>query len=105
MSGGSTGTQNIPVNEVDEYDSLGFTSANNNQRVFNLDSETQSVVIVAKPSNSGVIYIGFNDQVTTDNGLPLKAGGSTVLPLDVSQVDVFAVADTGGDEIRFAALG
>lgn len=105
MSGGSVGAQDIPVNEVDEYDSLEFASANDEQRVFDVDSQTQAIVIAAHPNNSGVVFIGFDDDVTVNNGLPLSAGGHIILPVDASTVGVFAVADTLGDELRYAAMG
>lgn len=105
MPGGSSATQDVPLNEAEDYDSLAFTSANNNQRVVDLSDETQVVIIVAHPNNSGIIFIGFDDNVTVTNGLPLESGGSTVLPVDASTLGVFAVADTAADELRYAALG
>lgn len=105
MAGGSTGVQDVPINRADDYDSLAFATANDEQRVFDLNDETQLVIVVADPGNTGIIYIGFDDNLTTNNGLPLESGGSTVLPIDVSQLGVFALADTAGDEIRYAALG
>lgn len=105
MPAGSTTSQEVPINEAEDYDGIGFTSANDSQRVVDLNDETQVVILVAHPDNNGIIYVGFDDNLSTGNGLPLSAGGSTVLPVDASQLGVFALADTVGDEIRYAALG
>ena len=105
MPAGSTGTQDVPINEAEDYDRVQFATANDEQRVIDLNDETQVVILVAHPNNSGIIYVGFDDEVTDNTGLPLASGGSTVLPIDASTLGVFALADTIGDELRYAALG
>lgn len=99
-SGTSDAPPNYPSNSGD-YGNKDFSSANDAQRVVGLGNETETVLVVAPPGNSGIIYIGFDDEVTTSNGVPLEAGAGLSFDVDANELGVFAVADTANDSLRY----
>lgn len=105
MSGGSTATQNVPSNKVVGNDDITFAVTDNAERVVPIGDETASVAIAAHPDNSGIIYVGFDDEMSEDSGFPLVAGTTLSMDIDANQEGIFALADTIGDEVRWIALG
>lgn len=104
MSGGSTASQDLPSNNVAGNDQIEFALANEPERVVPIGTETTTVAIVAHPDNSGLIFIGFDDEMTSDDTIPLQAGASMSVDIDANQQGLFALADTIGDEIRWMAV-
>lgn len=104
MPGAGVNGKETPSNDGAGYDSVAFTSTGEEQRVPPLGTETDSIAIRALPSNGGIIYVGFDDNVSSSNGYPLTAGDSLTFDLDANQQGLFVVANTVGDEIRWIAL-
>ena len=72
-------------------------------RVMPADLESGSYLVLAHPDNSGIIYIGWDDDVDDSNGTPLSANTGVSIDLDNEAQNLFAYADTGGDTISFLA--
>ena len=54
----------------------------------------RSVIVKADDDNSGDVYIGFSDKVSTSNGFRLKAGQGIELAIDnLSKIWLVATAD------------
>lgn len=63
-----------------------------------------SVVIQSVAANTGIVYVGGDNTVTTANGLQLEAGRS--LSIDVVGVDqLWAVASAAGQDVRVFRTG
>lgn len=86
-----------------EYDTETVTSGNP-EPVFSEADETRSVVLVANPNNGDLIFFGFDDNVSSTQGIPLDAGGSIAIGLDVSEQNVFVDANSGTQTYHFASL-
>ena len=105
MPGGSVSSSSSDVsNEGAGNDKLDFSSTGSPKRVVPIGTETESVAVIANPNNTGIIFIGFNEDVTSSDGFPLEAGVSLSLDLDVNQDDLHAVADSSGDSLHWIAL-
>lgn len=64
-------------------------------------SRTSSVLIRAGDGNSGTIYIGFDDDVSSSNGMFLSSGESLSIDVDNSESPIFFTGDNAGDEVRY----
>lgn len=93
-----------PATDSAGYDVTSFSAANDPTEIITSGTVTGSVVLRAIPGNGGIVYIGFNSNVTTSNGFPLEAGDSLSLDIDIDKQPLWGTADTGGDEIRWLAL-
>lgn len=69
-----------------------------------LDVESNTWAIRANPNNSGIIYFGWDDNVSTGNGFPLQAGDNLSISLDNQEQQVYASAASAGDELRYIAV-
>lgn len=96
--------KNVVSNDVPSYGPVQFASANTNQRLVNIGTETNTVAIRALPSNGGLIYVGFDDQVDVNNGFPLQAGDSISVEIDANQQGLWVLTDNAGDELRYIVL-
>ena len=54
-------------------------------------------------SNLGIIYIGYDSNVTASNGFPLEAGDSMYIPID-NPNKVYCIADQSGQDIYWFAI-
>jgi hypothetical protein len=59
---------------------------------------TVGIELLADAANSGTIYIGFNTNITSSTGFPLKAGDSINLPVR-SANEIFVISDSGTNKI------
>jgi hypothetical protein len=82
---------------------MQFVNANDVDNVMDPTMETQSWSVRAHPENGGIIYIGWDEELTVDNGFPLSAGNTVAFDMDNSRQVLYAVADTAGDEVRYIA--
>lgn len=93
-----------PANEVVEQDGHVFDAANSEESLFSLTDEVSSILIQAHPSNAGNIYIGFDDTLTSDNGVVLEAGASLAMEMDTFNQQIYALADNVGDDVRYFSM-
>lgn len=99
-TGSSDSPPQYPSNSGD-YGVESFTSADEAERLVDLGNETESILVLAPPGNGGIIYLGFDDEVDSNNGIPLDAGSGVSFDIDTDQLGLFAAADTIGDEARW----
>lgn len=99
----STTGRNPAANTGAGYDRTLFTTANDPERIIGVGIETSSVLLRTNPDNNGVIYVGFDDDVTTSNGFPMEPGDAITISIDVAEEGIWAVADTQNDDIRWIA--
>lgn len=106
MPGGSVNTtgREPPSNKAAGYDSKQLTDTSSADNVIPVNTETSSVIIRARPNNSGIVYIGFDDSVDTSTGFPLEASDTLIMEVDNVEVTIFAIPDTANDELRWLAL-
>lgn len=104
MSAGPPGPTQ-PQNVGADYGVTTLAASNDPEIVFPTDTNTKSIFVIAPPGNSGVVYLGWDDDVTTSNGVPLQSGSGISFDIDTFNAQLYAVADTGGDELRRIATG
>lgn len=80
-------------------------SAGDVERVVPEGTETGSVIVQATKSggNSGIVAIGFSEDVDQTSGILLKDGDIFTVDLDVSSQGLYVHFDTAGDQIRVMA--
>lgn len=93
-----------PSTEGTGYGSTVLDSANTPKRIFEVGQQSGSIIMRADLSNSNPIFLGFDDNVTVNNGFPLEAGDSISIDLDVRSQDIFFVGAGAGDSIRWLAI-
>jgi len=93
-----------PLTNSAGYQTEELNSANTAERVIPIGRSTSSVIMRALPANSGMLYIGFDNNVTVTNGFPLEAGDSLSLDIDVDKQPIWMNGDTTGDEMSWLAL-
>lgn len=105
MPGGSISTsgQEPPSNRGAGYDRVLFTNTNEPERLISAATETSSVLLRTNPDNNGVIYVGFDDDVTTQTGFPMEPGDAITISIDVAEEGIWGVADTQNDDLRWIA--
>jgi len=96
---------NIPATEGEEYGSIPFEAFTPSgsvtpTRVFDPSLDSRSVAMRAPETNSGAIFIGWDNEVDLTNGYPLYPGDPFSVDLNVEAQGIFAVAEVTGDEIR-----
>lgn len=89
---------NQPATDGIDYDNQALTTS---AEELTIAGESGSVLLRAHPNNSDIIFIGWDDSVTTSNGMPLESGDFISLDVDISQVSIFAIAISGGDRVRW----
>lgn len=102
--GVSTQGKDVGAQEGVDYDVFQIADANEAEDIFTIGTETSSIVLRAPSGNSGPIYIGFDDNVTTSDGFPIPADTGISIDIDVSQQAIFAVSGNVGDELRYLAI-
>lgn len=103
MGSVSTTGKDVASNEGAGYGVKQFVEAHDVDNVMDPTMETESWILRAHPDNQGIIYLGWDDDVTEDNGFPLSPGDATTMDMDNSKQVVYAIADTSGDELRYIA--
>ena len=61
------------------------------------------VMFKAETANTGVIYIGFGNSITTATGWPLPAGETITIPADALD-RLWFISDTDNQFLRWIAL-
>lgn len=72
--------------------------------VIPIDVESSSWVIKAPPANNDLVYIGWDDNLTTSNGFPLDAAEALSVDMNNQQQPLYGVAAQGGDELRYLTV-
>lgn len=72
-------------------------------RVIPADVESGSYIVRAGENNTGTIYLGWDDDVTSSNGFPLKSEESFSADINNASQQLWAIADNNGDELRHIA--
>lgn len=102
-SASTTGKQS-PSTVGTDYNAETFSDADESQSVFDLETQSGSIIVRAHPDNDGIVYLGWDEEVTTENGFPLEAGDAITVDINVGSQGLFGVADTDGDELRYMAV-
>lgn len=103
MGSVSTTGKDVASNQGAGYGRKQFVETNDVDNLIDPTLETESVILRAHPDNGGAIYVGWDDEVTTDDGFPLSPGDAVTFDVDNSRQIIYGVADEAGDEIRFIA--
>jgi hypothetical protein len=82
------------------YDGKTLNSTTDPERLVSIGTETRSIAIIAE---TGRIYVGFDDNLDSDNGFPLDEGVSISLDLDVNQEDIYVLPEASGNDVRWIA--
>lgn len=72
--------------------------------VIPVDTESTSWVVRAEPSNNDPVYLGWDEELETSNGMILQAGENISIDMDNSAQELRAVSDTVGDAVRYLAV-
>lgn len=102
--GANTAGRSVPANVGVAADVEIFENADDSERIFDLGTETTSIIVRANPNNSGNVFIGFSESVDSNSGFLLEPGDSITLAIDVNEVPVWGIAATANDEVRFMAI-
>ena len=93
-----------PSTDGVEYESGVINDTDSPEKVFSEVDETRFVVVVADKSNGNPIYWGWDDNVDSTNGVPLYAGQSLAIDIDVTEQNIYVSTDTGSQIYRYASL-
>lgn len=93
----------VSPNEGKDYGEYVIPSPPEPDELFQVPVRTGSVAVVAHPNNSGFIYLGWDEELDSQNGFILTAGMSISVDLDIRQQDLFITGDDGGDSVRYIA--
>lgn len=105
MPGGAdVGGKSIPTTDAVEYGSGTVVAGDDPEPVFSEADTTRSVILVADPNNDDLVLFGFDEDLTISNGVPLQAGQSIPIGHDVSETNIFVVANSGTQAYEFASL-
>jgi len=79
-----------------------FTSGNSVEptEVFSPIEDTGSVALKCPETNSGAIFIGWDDDVDLEEGFPLYAKDGVSFDLNTNSQPIYAVANTSADQLR-----
>lgn len=64
------------------YGRLLVAAAGTNQRITTHSSKVAAILIKALTTNGGIIYVGFDDEVSAATGYELEAGDPLTIPID-----------------------
>lgn len=103
--GTSGGAKDAPDNVGAAYGVNALDSANIPERIIDDTTETSSLLVVAPNANGGPVYLGWDDQVTVNNGTPVFAGKGISFDIDNQNATLFMVGNNAGDELRYIATG
>lgn len=98
----------VPPTNGTEYGRVlfqAYTDTNDIEptQVFDPTQDVGSIAIRCPASNNGAVYIGWDEDVNTDNGFPLYKRDSFGLDLNVKSQPIYAVAEVDADEVRVIA--
>ena len=97
MSGGSPAQITVGV----EYGTVILDNANEPKPIFGTGVSTRYASIKASADNSDQVFLGWDSDVEFGDGIELSPTESFSLPLDVTQQQVWAVADDALDRVYF----
>lgn len=89
----------IPQTEGKDYRAISFGSANTVEQISPAALKSGTIIIRAW-SVTNAVHIGWDEDVTVNDGFPLEEGDSLALDLDVNEQPVHGVAEDSGDELR-----
>ena len=79
-------------------------STSSAERIFDLGLETRSVLIQANPGNSDNIFLGWDGDVDSNSGIILEPGDTITIDIDLNVQNVWAIAASSNDDLRFLAM-
>jgi len=69
-------------------------------RVTPLNEPSSSVLVVADPNNAGTVEVGFDNNASFGEGIPLSPGNSIDIDINIQEQPLFAIPANGGDSLR-----
>lgn len=103
MSSVSTTGKDVASNEGAGYGRKRFVETEDPDNLIDPTLETESIILRAHPDNTGEIFVGWDDEVTAEDGFPLSPGDAVTFDVDNSRQVIYGVANSAGDQIRFIA--
>lgn len=94
--------RSTPATEGETHDVVTITSANDPVRILSPAVETGSYALRAWNTTQPV-FIGWDEDVGTDDGFPLEAGDVISFEMDNSEQQIWAVSAEAGAEVRVIA--
>lgn len=107
MAGGASSTttgKDRPATLGVTYGRQVFESTSDAERIFPLGLETNAIFIQANPDNSDNIYVGWDDEVTSNTGIVLEPGDFFGIGVNLDDQNVWGIPDTADDDVRFIAM-
>lgn len=104
MVGLGGGSGNPVATEGTSYGEKLFDGSSDPEIVIPIGDESSSWIIKALSSNTGDVYVGWDDDVDSSNGFPLASGEAVSVDLDNSNQNVWAVSDNSNEGVRFLAV-
>lgn len=92
-----------PATNGEGYNQESLETAGEAELVVSAGLETRSVIIIAHPGNSGNIYLGWDDDVSSTTGFPLEAGVGIAVDLDANEQAIWFDADNASDTVAWMA--
>ena len=99
----NTSGKGIVSNKAAGYGAVVLETAGTAEAIMPPDMETDSWAIKTDMGNTGVIYVGWDRDVTVDSGFPLTAGEGISISINNRQQQVYAVSEQDNDIIRYIA--
>lgn len=100
---GMSGSEKPPTDGT-EYGVVSLSAVGEPELVFQLGTESKTVAIRAEEGNNSQIYLGWDDDVDSNNGFPLYQGEMITMELDVSSQEIYMDGDSVGDSVRVIAI-
>lgn len=94
---------NQPSTHGADYDSEVLENADDPESI-STGTESGSLILQAHPDNAGRVFVGWDSDVTSNNGFVLAAGDVLSIDIDLSSQQVFVVANNANDEVRFLVM-
>lgn len=82
-----------------QFEPTTFLVTNDPERITPIGDNTQAVIFRADPNNGGIVYLGFQDDITTGEGIPLQAGEAFSAEININEQPMYGVADTANDTV------
>lgn len=96
--------KSVPATSGVAYGREVIESTSSAERIFDLGLETSSVLIQANPNNSDNLFIGWDEDVDSDSGVILEPGDTITIDIDLNVQNVWAIAASSNDDLRFLAM-
>lgn len=93
-----------PFVNVVEQNNHDFASTETAHEAFDADSHTSGIFVRAFPNNDEFIYIGWSEDVSPDNGIPLAPGEGLSFNIDNFHEPLHIIATEIGDSVSYVAM-